>query len=60
MSQNTQGLIFLRIMALCESLCRKRIDPSKYSGSEYFIFLVANQVELGLWLGDRVRVRVRD
>jgi hypothetical protein len=47
-------------MALCESLSRKRIDPSKYSGSEYFIFLVANQVELGLWLGDRVRVRVRD
>jgi hypothetical protein len=47
-------------MALCESLYRKRIDPSKYSVSEYFIFLVANQVELGLWLGDRVRVRVRD
>ena len=39
-------------------LCVK--GSSKYSGSEYFIFLFVNQVQLGLLLGVRVRVRVRD
>ena len=44
MSQNTHGLYIFTYCGGHRSFSRKRIDVSKYSGSDYFILLFVNQV----------------
>ena len=44
MSQNTHGLYIFTYCGGHRRFSKKRIDVSKYSGSDYFILLFVNQV----------------